>query len=253
MASVSCCRRISKRMTAPEMAAFKEETFPFIGYTDPKIAVLKNQRADPFPLAADDQPHVHVEFHFVEAPVSPGVRPHNPEAFFLQLLQGGDQVRHPDYRKVESGAGGSFDHSRGNSHSPIFRDNNAEDPGGFRRSNEGTQVLRVFDAVQDEDYRMPAGGSNPFLQILPVGISGRGRDSDNPLVVFGSRQPGQRIFRVDVNGDSFLPGQFPDFTNGSPFFPRGNDNPIQRLPLRPQGLEHRIDPVNDFFRHRTKN
>ena len=72
-------------------------------------------------------------------------------------------------------------------------------------------------------------------------------------MMLGPGQLGQDFLRPDLDGNPPFPGQLLQSPEDGSLFSPDHEDLIQNLPLRLQGLEHRVDSVDDFAKHTDLN
>ena len=114
------------------------------------IALLLDQRPDPFSLRTDDDGQIDIEIEIVDPILCLSRSTIDPDPFFFEMVDRRCNIDHAGNGHMGSGSGRGFDHSRSDSDRPVFRDDHSLDFASQGGADEGSQILRVLDSVEDE-------------------------------------------------------------------------------------------------------
>lgn len=115
------------------------------------VAGAPNEIVQAVPFAPEDDHGVGREIVFVVTVSAALVESDTPDAVFLELFEGADQVDNAGDAYVLGGSGGGFDGDGAERGGAAFGDDDAVDSGGVGRAEERAEVLGVFDAVEGEE------------------------------------------------------------------------------------------------------
>jgi len=150
---------------------------------DGAVAVLEDVAADALPFAAEDDGDLAAEIDR-RWRIAARRRAVAPVAFLLQRLERAREVRHLRDRHPLAGAGRSFDRRGREAGAVVLRDDDEVDAEAVGDAENGAEVLRVGDAVEDEDERRRL----PIDDVVEVGVRPLGDVGDDTVVHAASGQ-----------------------------------------------------------------
>src|SRR5262249_6679937 len=189
------------------------------------------------------QPNLHIEIR-IDIP-GPSLDSDYPYAAVFQLIYQWNQIVHSRDPHIFDRAGRSLRHRFVQSGGAVFGDEDAVNSSALARPQNGAQVMRVFDAIEQHDQRGIAHRIQNLLgldvSVLPIE---RRDESDHALVIRGARQ-------VVQNAPVSLFDRHPRATRGFDQFvqprwapARRDQNFVNRAAARSQSFEHRREAVN---------
>ena len=122
-----------------------------------EVAVFQHQPADALSFSADDQGNRTLQVRFPKA-LAFHMYTADPNAVGLQLLDGLGNVCHPGNGNIFDRTGRSLCYRIGKTHCPPLGDHNAVSTGTVSGPDNGTQVMGIFDPVQNDQERIFALG-----------------------------------------------------------------------------------------------
>ena len=157
-----------------------------------------------FAFATEDEDSGCTEGDLVVILLAAFVEAIEPVALFLELVHLLADVADFDDGQVLDGAGGGFDDGFGDACGAAVGDEESIDAGGVSGANDGSEVVRIFDTVE-EDEALGAG------EIVEGGVFLGCSESDDALMdgAFGSAFEG--FTGLEADGDVGLAGEVDDF------------------------------------------
>ena len=129
----------------------------------------------------------------------------NPVAALLEFLERAVDVSNADDGYIgERSCGGAGD-GIGEAGGATFGDDDSYCSGGVRGADDGSEVVRIFDAVEDDVQS--AGGDGLFQRGEFLG----GSKGDNALVGSTLRRSVERFAGFKADGDLAIAAEFNDF------------------------------------------
>jgi len=168
-----------------------------------------------------------------------------PEAALLQFLQGLSDVAGSHDGKVFERSGCGFRYCFGYAGGTAFGNDYCVRPCRMRGSYDGSQIVRIFDAV--EDHHQLRGFANGFK----IGIAVLGRECDHSLVVGLRRCPIQRRARLKAYQRTVAAAQVDEFLNARTAGSARDQHVIQ-MPPRAQGFANRMNACDDVHQSRLR-
>src|SRR5262249_34460095 len=117
------------------------------------VAVLPDQPGDALSLAADDDGEWALEVACVIDVFSFRIQPGHPESGILELFQRAGEILDAHYGQESYRAGAGFCHYGSDLGGPTLRNKQRFHTGAFGYTDDGAQVVRIFDAVQNADRK----------------------------------------------------------------------------------------------------
>ena len=152
-------------------------------------------------LASQDDRGRRVEFDAVVSLVAALIETVNPVAALFQFLERAADVGYAHDRKIGHRAGGrAGDGFRQSCRAP-FRDHDGGGAGRVRRAHDRSQVVRIFDAVQDDVQ--PAARSGLFERRISL----RRTKRHDSLMGGAARRAVQLRARLEAHRDAALAAQ----------------------------------------------
>ena len=108
-------------------------------------------------------------------------------------------------------AGGGLGHGSREPDGPALRDHHAMRAGRFRRPQHRAEIVRIFDAVQQQHQCRLVLLEGRLEDFLHLGIGLRSGQRDNALMAAGRDQPVQCLPRFDTNRHAGLAGKLDEF------------------------------------------
>lgn len=121
------------------------------GDAEAVVAAFADEAAYAAAFAADDQGDAAGEVGLPEQLGCAGVETCDPEPRFLEGVEGAGDVGDLDQVDVLHGAGGAFDGGRGEGCGAVFAEHDGAGAAGGRGPDDGSEVVGVFDFVEDDD------------------------------------------------------------------------------------------------------
>ena len=137
------------------------------GQRDEVVAVLAHEAADALALAAEHEGHGTAVVHRVPALGARGVEAHHPDPARLQGLEGLHDVADAGQAHVLEGARRGAVHGLGEPGAVPIGKQHAVAARALGGAQDGAQVARVFDAVEDDEQ----GGIARRARAAPRGSS----------------------------------------------------------------------------------
>ncbi len=120
--------------------------------------MLPDERPQPLPLASHDETDVAFKARRFQSGVRHGIGSIDPEPFLFQKVDGLREVHDPGDRDVGGGAGRGLDHGGCHGGGAVPGDDHPSGAEAVSRPDQGAQILRVFDPVEQEDQAARKGG-----------------------------------------------------------------------------------------------
>jgi hypothetical protein len=106
-----------------------------------------------------------------------------------------------------------------------------------RGTDDGAEVVRVFDAVEDDDH--PAFGG-----LFEIGVALGGAESDDALMGGAAGEAVERVAGFEADGDAGLAREIDDLLKAGAACPLGYEDAVER-PLAAKGLGDGMDTGED--------
>lgn len=148
------------------------------------IAIFFGQAAQALAFVAEDQGDGSPERFVVQGLFGIGVESNDLDVMVPHCFQGPCQVGDADDVHAFGGPCGGFDGRPGQGGGPVLGQDNGEGPECFGGANDGSQVSRVFDAIQDDDEVLGMG-LQAIQQLFKGGLHAHADAQGDALV--GSR------------------------------------------------------------------
>jgi hypothetical protein len=173
------------------------------GHRYPKkvIAGFFDEVVEACAFAAKDEDTVGVEVEFGVVGGAALVEAEDPDVFLLHLLEGADEVGDAGDTNVLGGAGGGFGHGGGDGGRAALGDDDAVDTGSVGGAEEGSEVVRVFDAVEGKKKSMLAGGRGGE-EVFDGEEFALADDGENALVGVGAGEAGELVAWFEGDTDA---------------------------------------------------
>jgi hypothetical protein len=138
-----------------------------------------------------------------------------------------------DDGKVFEGAGGGFSHGFGEAGGTAFGDDDPTGSGGVGGTDDGAEIVRIFDAVE-HDQEVGGGGDRLQFRILLFGA-----ERNESLVGFraGETIKGAAVFEAD--GDMGLAGEVDDLLDAATAEAAGDQDALER-PACTESFDNRV-------------
>ncbi len=158
----------------------------------------------------------------------------NPETGSLELLQGLRDVADADYGKVLQRAGCRLGHGFGETGGAPFRHQNACSARGVRGPDDGAKIVRIFDAIENQQ-QLCAG-----KDILDFRIISGCAEGDHALMRHASARAIQGVARFKSYRYVVVAAEIDDLLQARPAGAAGNQNAIDGA-LRLERFPHRMN------------
>jgi len=199
------------------------------------VAGLADKRPEALGLRAEDDADGAGEVEGIPGLFPGTLGPDEPEALLLELLHGPDEVRDPGDRKVLQGPGrNGVDGFRQAGGAALGQDQ-AVGSGPFGAADDGSEVLGVFDLVEDDDEGLGRAGQD----VLEGGVL-LGRDLGHDALVAGRDQV-QPLGRHENHGDVMRLGFVDDLADPGVAALLLDEDLVDPLGRGSQGFEEGID------------
>ena len=175
------------------------------GNRNQSIAVARHGLVQPPSLASQDDRGWRVEFDTIVGLVAALVETINPIAALFQFFERAADVGHTHDRKIGQRAGRRAGDGFGQPCRTPFRNHDGGGAGCVRRAHDRTQVVRIFDAVQDDVQ--PAGRRSLFERRVTL----RRAERHHPLMRGAARRAVQLRARLEAHRDPALAAQLDQF------------------------------------------
>ena len=148
----------------------------------------------PLALRAQNQRAIHVVVEGVVGLLAALVEANGPDVALLQLLYRTRDVRNFCYGQMLARSGGGLCDRASDCRCAALGDDNTVGSGGVGRAHEGAEVVRVFNAIENEDERILAAlGADYVVEVAVLFRRSHGHDalmsrSPGHLVEFGARE-----------------------------------------------------------------
>jgi hypothetical protein len=127
------------------------------GYPEEMVAGLFDQVVEAGAFAAEDEDTVAAEVVFGVVGGSTLVETEDPDVFLLHLFEGANEVGDAGDANVFGGSGGGFGYGCGDGGGTALGQEDAIDAGAVGGSQQGSEVVGVFDAVEGEEEPVVPG------------------------------------------------------------------------------------------------
>ena len=129
---------------------------------------------------------------------------------------------------MREGPGRSAGNRVGESGGASLRNDNAVCAGGERRADDGAEVVRVFNAVeQDDETALIFGGVGASEDVVESGGSTGGGDGDHTLMIAGVGKAVEIGAIFEADGNLSLAGELDDFFDAGILAALGDDNAVE--------------------------
>src|SRR5207245_11023202 len=88
-----------------------------------------------------------------------------PDALLLHPFQGPGEVGYPRNRTMLQRSGRRLERGGRDARSPVLRQYDAVRPERVRAADQGAEILRIGDAVEDEEQRRAAEAGEQIVQL----------------------------------------------------------------------------------------
>ncbi len=166
----------------------------------------------------------------------------DPEAALLELFERLRQVSHASDRQVFERTRGGFGDGFGQPRRAPLGNHYRVGPRRVRRTDNGSEVVRVLDAVQDHQKFRALG------DLIERDVPVRRAQRYDALVRGAAGQPVQSLARLETHGHGKLVTEFDDFLDARPGKAFGYENAGKRA-TGAERLKNRMD--TDAGRHLT--
>ena len=199
-----CCLRASNMRIPAATETLKESTCPAAGMLTRKSHFSRTRRCMPAPSLPMTMQTFPLRSRLsVLCPSASAPNIQNP--LLLQQLERAGDVRHHGEGNVLACPGGHLGHRLAFLRGAAGRDDDELHPELVRGTEDGAEVLRVGDAVQDEDEALLP--FQVFQVMLQAGLLRGGRpiqDEERAAMRLGTAQPGQLRVLDLGDGDALL-------------------------------------------------
>jgi DNA-binding transcriptional MerR regulator len=161
----------------------------------------------------------------------------NPVAAFLQVREGVPDIHDADHGQIGQRAGGSACDGLRKPDGSAFRNNDGGGAGCMRGADDGAEIVRVLDAV--DDYMQAAVGSGGFFQRRV--FFGRAERHDT-LMRHSFARPIEAIARFETHRNFAFPAEVDDLLNSGRGHAPGDHDIVEGAPgpeSLPDGMDSR--------------
>src|SRR5438067_8772724 len=216
-------------------------------HRDPRhvIAGLPHQRPHAGSFAAQHQRGGRSQVHLAKLLVAVRSERDGPDTLLLQLLERSGEVRHAGHRKVLQRSCRGLGHRGRDAGGAIPGHHHAVRPERMRAADQRAQVLRVGDAVEDEQERRAGMAREDVLELGVLELRQLGADA---LVHAGAGAVSEISLRDVLDPDPGLRrglGYAVSALRPPPFLAALQHHPDDVPGVRLERLEHRIDAVDE--------
>jgi hypothetical protein len=131
----------------------------------------------------------------------------DPEIALFEGFQSADEVDNASEAEMLGGSGGGFDGDGAERSRAALGEENAIDTGAFGRPQEGTEVLRIFDAVEGENEAGGGAFAGAGEQIFEGEEVPFADDGEDALVGGGLGESGEGVARLGADIDAGFAAQ----------------------------------------------
>jgi hypothetical protein len=212
-----------------------------------KIAFLLHKSVQSAPLVTEDQCRGRREVNFPDWLTGFGGQACYPESLFLYKIQKLSKVCDTSQPDVRGRPRAGFDNRGAQASTAMLGKENAVGSCRFRRAQDGAEVMRVLDSIQQNQE--PGGFCllQDFLGGKRDHLCGVAENTLMPFPLCFPVQPGSRFKR---DPDVALPGLLDYLLNTGIFLTPLNTNPLDFFGARPKRFGNRINSVQ--YRHSGK-
>ncbi len=208
-------------------------------------------------FASHHDPHGRCKIHLRVIAVALFIQSHQPKSRLFQLFHRPRQIRHFRHRQMRECPRGRSRHRIRQPRRPPLRNYHAMRTGRQRRSNDRTQIVRILDAIQQNNQSRLTTRSariRSFNNFFNRSRRTRRHQPDNPLVILRIRQPVnlRPIFKPHRNISR--PRQLHNLFHARILPPARNHDAVKRPP-RFQRLPHRMysrQPIHSYSHKKRK-
>ena len=165
------------------------------------IAGFFDQVVEAGALAAEDEDTVAAEVVLGVVGRAALVESEDPDVLLLHLLEGADQVGNAGDTDVLGGSGGGFGYGRSDGGGAALGEDDAIDAGAVGGPEQGSEVVRVFDAVEGEEEPVVPGfgWSEKVLDSKELTLAD---DGEHALVGIGAGEAGELVPGFEGDADT---------------------------------------------------
>jgi hypothetical protein len=169
----------------------------------------------------------------------------DPDVSFLHLLEGADEIGDSGDTNVFGGPGRGFGYGGGNGGAATLREENAVDSGSIGRSEEGPEIVGVFDAVERKEEAGPASciGNEEVFDGEECPLTKVG---DNALVRLGFGDAGELVARLDSDADAGGAGEGGEAIKLCIAALAGDGDAVEPTGAGPDGLFNGVEAIKNF-------
>ena len=187
-------------------------------------------------LGAEDEHRAPGKVDFVVGAVTALVEAIYPEAGLLEFFQGAADVGDACDREILEGAGGGAGHGLGERRGTAFPNHNGIGAGGMGGAHNGAEVVRIFDAIEDDEQARVISGGNG----IEVHIFVRGAEGHDALMSDSLCGAIEGFARLEADRHLHGAAQIDNFLNAGAGASFGNQDLVERA-LRAEGLADRMN------------
>jgi hypothetical protein len=146
---------------------------------------------------------------------------------------------------VFGGAGRGFGYCGGNGGAATLGEEDAVDPGSIGRSEQGTEIVGVFDPVEGEEEAGPASciGNEEVLDGEECPLAQVG---DDALVRLGFGDAGELVARFDSDADAGGAGEGGEAIKLGIAALAGDGDAVETTGAGPDGLFNGVEAIENF-------
>jgi hypothetical protein len=184
------------------------------------------------------------------------VNAEDPNAPLSQRVKELDDVRHTGDGCIFDSSGGRFGHDLGHSGGPARRYHNRIYSGAMSRSNDSSEIPRIFDLIEHNHERI---GPEGFQNLVRTGIGARCQKSYDTLMMRMTEESGEVISLPPVNGNAGGTGELKDVAETFRYSSGGEENFMHSVRIGAERLAHGGNAVNERLpalhreRHRDRD
>jgi len=210
------------------------------------IAVLPHQRPQPLAFAAHDEAHVSFNADGTQLLIRPGIGAVDPKSIFLHEFDGLNKIDNPGHRDVTSGAGGGLDDGGRDPGSAVPGDDDPVYTEAVSRADEGSEVLGVFNPVEQQDEAARKGGMAVCDDFLETRVGKLPAETKHALMGCGAGLAVEGLALADFHFDSPNCCHFEDCRHVRAPFALGENDFTDVASFASESLQDGIDAVNDL-------
>jgi hypothetical protein len=165
------------------------------------VAGLFNQVVEAGAFAAEDEDTVAAEVVVGVVGRAALVESEDPDVFLLHLFEGANEVGDAGDANVFGGSGGGFGYGCGDGGGASLGEEDAIDAGSVGGSEQGSEVVGVFDAVEGEEETVMSGfgWGEKVLDSEELTLAD---DGQNALVGIGAGEAGELVAGLEGDADA---------------------------------------------------